>query len=86
VIRWWWRSRWFRESSGTTSGCYTASPLGACVAAIPVSKTAYPITVGGGGARWSYYPGVMEVWFKFNFSTITSTGGGGGNSTPNGAG
>jgi hypothetical protein len=40
----------FRESSGTVSGCYTASPLGACVAALPVSATTYPITVGGGGA------------------------------------
>jgi hypothetical protein len=30
---------------------YTASPLGACVAAsLPVSVQGYPITVGGGGS------------------------------------
>jgi hypothetical protein len=41
----------YRESSGAASGCYTASPLGACVsAALPVSVQGYPITVGGGGA------------------------------------
>ena len=40
----------FRESSGAASGCYTASPLGACVAALPVSVQDYPITVGAGGA------------------------------------
>src|SRR6056300_298086 len=40
----------YRESSGLASGCYTASPLGACVSALPVSTTGYPIQVGGGGA------------------------------------
>src|SRR6056300_1355292 len=39
-----------RISSGTSSGCYTVSPLGACVPAIDVTSTTYPITVGGGGA------------------------------------
>jgi len=39
-----------RMSSGTASGSYTASPLGACVAALPVTVTTYPITVGAGGA------------------------------------
>jgi hypothetical protein len=67
-----------RMSSGTASGCYTASPLGTGVAAIPVSVTAYPITVGGGGAGSpdsgvSPNPGSNSV-----FSTITSTGGAGG--------
>ena len=40
----------YRESSGVASGCYTASPLGGCVSALPVSVQGYPITVGGGGA------------------------------------
>jgi hypothetical protein len=32
------------------------SPLGACVAALPVTATTYPITVGGGGAGLSAGP------------------------------
>ena len=42
----------YRESSGTNSGSYTVSPLGACVAAIPVSASpgSYPISIGGGGS------------------------------------
>ena len=39
----------YRESSGAASGCYTRSPLGACVAALSVSATTYPVTVGGSG-------------------------------------
>ena len=38
-----------RASSGTASGCYTAGPLAACVAAITVTAQGYPIVVGGGG-------------------------------------
>jgi hypothetical protein len=70
----------YRESSGTASGCYTASPLGACVSALPVTAQGYPITVGGGGSGSLYCaspnagtPGANSV-----FSTIISTGGGGG--------
>ena len=40
----------FRESSGAASGCYTVSPLGSGVSALPVSATTYPVVVGGGGA------------------------------------
>ena len=43
----------FRESSGAASGCYTTSPLGSGVSALPVSVQGYPITVGGGGAGTS---------------------------------
>ena len=39
----------FRESSGATTGCYTASPLGSGVSALPVTAQGYPITVGSGG-------------------------------------
>ena len=44
----------FRESGGTASGCYTTSPLGSCVSALPVTATGYPITVGGGGTGQAY--------------------------------
>ena len=76
----------FRESSGAASGCYTASPLGACVSALPVTATGYPITVGAGGAGTGTpgvpfqpnIPGVPASTPGANsiFSTITSTGGG----------
>jgi len=68
----------YRESSGTASGCYTVSPLGACVSALPVTVIGYPITVGGGGSGgpgsspFSGSRGANSV-----FSTIISTGGGG---------
>jgi len=74
----------YRESHcATTSGCYTASPL-ASSTSLPVSATAYPITVGGGGAIFA--SGSNSI-----FSTITSagggTGGGGGcNGFPGGSG
>ena len=67
----------FRESGGTASGCYTTSPLGSCVSALPVTATGYPITVGGGGTgqayptRTSATPGSNST-----FSTIASAGGG----------
>src|SRR5210317_275397 len=65
----------YRESSGTTHGPYTVSPLGAGVPALPVSATTYPVTVGGGGTGGcDSNPGSNSV-----FSTITSTGGGGQN-------
>ena len=75
----------FRESSGAASGCYTASPLGANVSALPVSASPYPITVGGGGAGGtpgspdSGVNGVNSV-----FSTITSAGGGRGSQDADG--
>jgi len=74
----------YRESSGVPSGGYTASPLGACVAAIPLTVGAYPIVVGGGGIAGTnpstYYGGRGS---NSSFSTITSTGGGGGGGTLN---
>ena len=71
----------YRESSGAASGCYTASPLGACVSALPVTASAFPITVGAGG---STTPGAGNSGSNSVFSTITSAGGGGGagQSTP----
>ena len=65
----------FRESKATGAP-WTASPL-ASSTSLPVSATAYPITVGGGGAGGTSpnrgTPGSNSV-----FSTITSAGGGGG--------
>jgi hypothetical protein len=76
----------YRESSGAASGCYTASPLGACVSALPVSASPYPITVGGGGAGGpgSCLPNECGSQGSNSiFSTITSAGGGlGGRAGP----
>ena len=75
----------YRESAGTASGCYTVSPLGTCVAALPVSATPYAIVVGGGGASvcgggngssTTSNPGNLS-----SFSTISSAGGGRGGSS-----
>jgi len=63
----------YRESSGAASGCYSASPLGACVSALPVTATGFPITVGGGGS--GSFSGRTNGSNSI-FSTITSTGGG----------
>jgi hypothetical protein len=71
-----------RVSPGTSTGCWTASPLGASpAAALPVSATGYPITVGAGGATMpcngnNGNPGSNSVFA--GSSTITSAGGGGG--------
>ena len=74
----------YRESSGAASGCYSRSPLGACVSALPVTVQGYPITVGAGGtaAGPGPSPGSSQGSNSI-FSTIISTGGGkGGNATP----
>jgi len=69
----------FRESSGTASGCYTTSPLGACVSALPVSAQGYPIIVGSGGAGGTGTAGCRgSSGNTSTFSTISSAGGGGG--------
>ena len=84
-----------RMSSGVASGCYSASPLGSGVSALPVSVQGYSITVGGGGAG-STIPAPSPTTNPGNrgsnstFSTITSTGGGAGQqrttTTPTGPG
>jgi hypothetical protein len=74
----------YRESSGAASGCYTRSPLGACVSALPVTVQGYPITVGGGASTpgpntpINSPAGAGNQGSNSVFSTITSTGGGGG--------
>jgi hypothetical protein len=74
----------FRESSGAASGCYTASPLGSGVSALPVTVQGYPIIVGAGGTAAGPGEGPISTPGSNSvFSTITSTGGGyGGNATP----
>ena len=72
----------YRESSGAASGCYTVSPLGSGVAAIPVSVQGYPIAVGGGNADGT--PGAPPaVGSNSTFDSITSNGGGRGGVGPN---
>jgi hypothetical protein len=70
----------YRESSGAASGCYSVSPLGASVSALPVTASPYPITVGGGGSGslCCASPNAGTTGANSIFSTITSTGGGGG--------
>ena len=78
----------YRESSGNASGCYTVSPLGACVSALSVTVQGYPITVGGGGSgKPSSTCGNIKGCSGANsiFSTITSTGGGGGGANSGGS-
>ena len=79
----------YRESSGDASGGYTVSPLGACVASLPVTATTFPITVGAGGAGGTANPyhtnGDGDSGSASVFSTISSAGGGGaggGNQAP----
>ena len=72
----------FRESSGAASGSYSASPLGACVSALPVSVQGYAIAVGGGGPGAAPGNGTGFKGTNSSFSSITSTGGGGGGSGP----
>ena len=72
----------YRESPGTASGSYTVSPLGASpAAALPVTATGYPVTIGAGGTTGA--SGSNSVFT--GTTTITSAGGGNGNnggSTP----
>ena len=71
----------FRTSSGAASGCYSTSPLGSGVSALPVSAQGYPITVGGGGSGSPNRSGTSNSGSSSTFSNITSAGGGaaGGN-------
>jgi len=74
----------YRESSGSSAGCYTRSPLGACVSALPVTATGYPVTVGAGGSikgsdNDEGNPGSNSVFA--GTTTITSAGGGAGGGT-----
>ena len=76
----------WRGSAGTTTGCYTAGPLAAGVATLPVSVQGYPITVGGGAPTTpATTPSQPNSRIGSNgsnsiFSTITSAGGGVGGS------
>ena len=81
----------YRESPGTASGSYCASPRGAAPAvALPVAVAGYPVTIGAGGATNN--SGSNSVFA--GTTTITSAGGGkGGNGsgspipgTPGGSG
>jgi len=71
----------FRESVPSPAA-WTASPLANPGGALPVSATAYPITVGGGGAGGTPSPGPGVQGNPSIFSTITSAGGGLGEAAP----
>ena len=70
----------YRESSGTSHGCYTTSPLGSGVPALSITATTYPVTVGGGGSGSSCASTKGSSGSNSSFSTITAAGGGGGGS------
>ena len=73
----------YRESKcATTSGSWTASPLATCTS-LTITATAFPITVGGGGAGHPGPTGANGTKGSDSvFSTITSTGGGFGGREP----
>ena len=71
----------YRESSGAASGCYSRTPLGACVAAVSVSAQDYPVTVGAGGASVTGQ-NTGNNGSPSTALSITSTGGGGGGGGP----
>ncbi len=68
----------FREGRTNPITPYTASPL--VTTGLTVTATAFPITVGGGGAKATPSGPANSATDGSNstFSTITSTGGGGG--------
>ena len=70
----------FREDKSPVTP-YTASPLDGA-GNISVTATAFPITVGGGGAAGVFSPAIDSgsTGSDSTFSTITSAGGGGGES------
>jgi len=79
----------FRQSSGVLTGGYAVSPLGACVASLPVSATGYPIAVGAGGSNNAGTLGCAGS--PSSFQSISASGGGGGggrnqNGGPGGSG
>jgi hypothetical protein len=73
----------YRESPGTASGSYAVSPLGTSpAAALPVTATGYPVTVGAGGTSTFSTDALSSTRSGSNSvfagsSTITSAGGGG---------
>ncbi len=73
----------FRESKAPYCSPYTASPL-APTDGLSVTATAFPITVGAGGALLPYpAPTRGNAGSNSIFSSITSAGGGGGGSSDN---
>ena len=71
----------YRFSNGTASGCYSAGPAPLGASAITLSATAYPISVGAGGAGGnasSTSGTVAGSGTDSIFNTITSSGGGRG--------
>ena len=68
----------YRESPGTATGCYTASPI-AGGSAVTVTVSEYPITVGSGGTAGNRTPDSAGTnGSDSSFSSYTSTGGGRG--------
>ena len=74
-----------RMSGGTSTGCYTVSPLGSSpspVTGLTLSTQTYPITVGAGGAGHGPAPPPSSTpGDASTFDSITAAGGGSVNAT-----
>ena len=71
----------YRETPGTSTGSYTASPIAGSVCAVCGTVTTYPIVVGGGGPGGVCTPGTGAPGVEGNVSSAfgqTSAGGGSG--------
>ena len=71
----------YRESPGSTAGSYTVSPLGvAPAAAVPITATGYPISIGGGGGGAGGFGNVGGTGTPTTALGLTAGGGGGSSS------
>jgi hypothetical protein len=75
----------FRETPGTSTGCYSVSPIAGSVTALTVTATGYPVAVGGGGPGVAGPVATGVSGSVSTFNSQTSAGGGGG-ATGNAAG
>ena len=76
----------FRETPGSVSGCYTASPIAGSLSAFNVVATDYPVVVGAGGVG-GFGPGPSPGGSNGSDSSVFgfSSSGGGGGQPANGA-
>ena len=74
----------FSNGAGGGAGGFRQNYPSPVSAGLPVTATAYPITIGGGGSGGSSPSSPAVSGSPSVFSTITSTGGGSGGSDPNG--
>ena len=78
----------FRETPGSVSGSYTASPIAGSLSAFSVAATGYPVVVGGGGIGGDPSPSTGSSGSASSVFGYSSAGGGASSptqpSTPSG--